>query len=118
MIEKLSRYQIGQRVRDDGPKTHLPKAGTPTMGGLLILGAITFSTLLWADLSNRFVWVTLLVTLSFGLIGFWDDYLQLVVGNSRGLIAIYKYFWQSVAGLGCAIALYMTAKSPAETALY
>jgi phospho-N-acetylmuramoyl-pentapeptide-transferase len=118
MIQKLSVNQIGQRVRDDGPKTHLPKAGTPTMGGLLILVAITFSTLLWADLSNRFVWVTLLVTLAFGLIGFWDDYLKLVIGNSRGLIARYKYFWQSVAGLGCAIALYMTAKSPAETALY
>src|SRR5262245_16270185 len=118
MIDKLSRNQIGQRVRDDGPKTHLPKAGTPTMGGLLILVAITFSTLLWADLSNRFVWVTLLVTLAFGLIGFWDDYLKLVVGNSRGLIARYKYFWQSVAGLGCAVALYMTAKSPSETALY
>lgn len=118
MIQKLSLNQIGQRVRDDGPKTHLPKAGTPTMGGLLILVAITFSTLLWADLSNRFVWVTLLVTLAFGLIGFWDDYLKLVVGNSRGLIARYKYFWQSVAGLGCAVALYMTAKTPGETALY
>ncbi|WP_129642252.1 phospho-N-acetylmuramoyl-pentapeptide-transferase [Peristeroidobacter agariperforans] len=118
MINKLQVNQIGQRVRDEGPKTHLPKAGTPTMGGLLILVAITFSTLLWADLSNRFVWVTLLVTLAFGLIGFWDDYLKLVVGNSRGLIARYKYFWQSVAGLSCAIALYMTAKSPAETALY
>ena len=118
MIQKLSLNQIGQRVRDDGPKSHLPKAGTPTMGGLLILVAITFSTLLWADLSNRFVWITLLVTLAFGLIGFWDDYLKLVIGNSRGLIARYKYFWQSVAGLGCAIALYMTAKSPAETALY
>ncbi len=106
MIQKLQVNQIGQRVRDDGPKTHLPKAGTPTMGGLLILVAITFSTLLWADLSNRFVWVTLLVTLAFGLIGFWDDYLKLVVGNSRGLIARYKYFWQSVAGLGCAVALY------------
>jgi phospho-N-acetylmuramoyl-pentapeptide-transferase len=118
MINKLQLNQIGQRVRDDGPKTHLPKAGTPTMGGLLILVAMTFSTLLWADLSNRFVWVALLVTLAFGLIGFWDDYLKLVVGNSRGLIARYKYFWQSVAGLGCAIALYMTAKAPAETALY
>ena len=118
MIRKLSLNQIGQRVRDDGPKTHLPKAGTPTMGGLLILVAITFSTLLWADLTNRFVWVTLLVTLAFGLIGFWDDYLKLVVGNSRGLIARYKYFWQSVAGLGCAVALYITAQSPAETSLF
>jgi phospho-N-acetylmuramoyl-pentapeptide-transferase len=88
------------------------------MGGLLILVAITFSTLLWADLTNRFVWITLLVTLAFGLIGFWDDYLKLVVGNTKGLIARYKYFWQSVAGLACAVALYLTAKTPAETALY
>jgi phospho-N-acetylmuramoyl-pentapeptide-transferase len=118
MIRKLSHNQIGQRVRQDGPKSHLPKAGTPTMGGALILVAICVSTLLWADLRNRFVWITLLVTLAFGLIGFWDDYLKLVVGNSRGLIARYKYFWQSVAGLGCALALYFTAKVPAETALY
>jgi phospho-N-acetylmuramoyl-pentapeptide-transferase len=118
MIRRLSYNQIGQRVRDDGPKSHLPKAGTPTMGGTLILVAIAFSTLLWADLRNRFVWITLGVTLAFGLIGFWDDYLKLVVGNSRGLIARYKYFWQSVAGLCCAIALFVTAKSPAETALY
>jgi len=118
MIAAFSKYQIGQRVRSDGPQSHLPKAGTPTMGGALILIAIAISTLLWADLSNRFVWVTLLVTLAFGLVGFWDDYLKLVVGNSRGLIARYKYFWQSVAALGCAIALYLTAKTPAETALY
>ena len=118
MIRKLSSRQIGQRVRDDGPKSHLPKAGTPTMGGALILVAIGASTVLWADMSNRFVLVTLAVTLAFGLIGFWDDYLKLVVGNSRGLIARYKYFWQTVAGLGCAFALYYTAKSPAETALY
>ena len=118
MIRRLSYNQIGQRVRDDGPKTHLPKAGTPTMGGTLILVAIGASTLLWADLGNRFVWVTLGVTLAFGLIGFWDDYLKLVVGNSRGLIARYKYFWQSVAGLSCAVALFLTAKQPAETALY
>jgi phospho-N-acetylmuramoyl-pentapeptide-transferase len=118
MIAAFSKYQIGQRVRDDGPKSHLPKAGTPTMGGALILVAMTLSTLLWADLGNRFIWITLFVTLAFGLIGFWDDYLKLVVGNSRGLIARYKYFWQSVAALGCALALYYTAKSPAETALY
>ena len=118
MIRRLSYNQIGQRVRDDGPKSHLPKAGTPTMGGALILVAIGLSTLLWADLTNRFVWITLGVTLAFGLIGFWDDYLKLVVGNSRGLIARYKYFWQSVAGLCCAVALFVTAKSPAETALF
>ena len=118
MIASFAKYQIGQRVRDDGPKSHLPKAGTPTMGGALILVAIAVSTLLWADLSNRFIWITLFVTLAFGLIGFWDDYLKLVVGNSRGLIARYKYFWQSVAALGCAVALFYSAKSPAETALY
>jgi phospho-N-acetylmuramoyl-pentapeptide-transferase len=118
MIRRLSYNQIGQRVRDDGPKTHLPKAGTPTMGGTLILVAIGASTLLWADLANRFVWITLGVTVAFGLIGFWDDYLKLVIGNSRGLIARYKYFWQSVAGLCCAVALFVTAKSAAETALY
>jgi phospho-N-acetylmuramoyl-pentapeptide-transferase len=118
MIRRLSYNQIGQRVRDDGPKSHLPKAGTPTMGGALILVAIVASTLLWADLTNRFVWITLGVTVAFGLIGFWDDYLKLVVGNSRGLIARYKYFWQSVAGLCCAIALFATRESPAEIALY
>jgi phospho-N-acetylmuramoyl-pentapeptide-transferase len=118
MIRTLSTRQIGQRVRDDGPKSHLPKAGTPTMGGALILVAIGASTLLWADLDNRFVLITLLTTLAFGLIGFWDDYLKLVVGNSRGLIARYKYFWQTVAGLGCAFALYYLHRSPAETALY
>jgi phospho-N-acetylmuramoyl-pentapeptide-transferase len=118
MIRWLAEYQVGQRVRSDGPQTHLSKAGTPTMGGALILAAIVASTLLWADLANRFVWVVLLVTAAFGLIGFWDDYLKLVVGNSRGLIARYKYFWQSVAGLGAAIALYVTAQAPADTTLY
>ena len=118
MIRTLSTRQIGQRVRDDGPKSHLPKAGTPTMGGALILVAMGASTLLWADLDNRFVLITLFTTLAFGLIGFWDDYLKLVVGNSRGLIARYKYFWQTVAGLGCACALYYFHREPAETALY
>jgi phospho-N-acetylmuramoyl-pentapeptide-transferase len=118
MIRWLAQYQVGQRVRSDGPQTHLSKAGTPTMGGALILAAIVASTLLWADLANRFVWVVLLVTAAFGLIGFWDDYLKLVVGNSRGLIARYKYFWQSVAGLGAALALYFTAQAPADTTLY
>ena len=118
MIRWLAEYQVGQRVRSDGPQTHLSKAGTPTMGGALILAAIVAATLLWADLANRFVWVVLLVTIAFGLIGFWDDYLKLVVGDSRGLIARYKYFWQSFAGLGAAIVLYVTAQSPADTTLY
>jgi phospho-N-acetylmuramoyl-pentapeptide-transferase len=117
MIRKLAEHQVGQRVRSDGPQSHLSKAGTPTMGGALILVAIVTATLLWADLANRFVWIVLGVTVAFGLIGFWDDYLKLVVGDSRGLIARYKYFWQSVAGLGAAIALYATAKTPIETTL-
>ena len=118
MIRAFTEKQIGQQVRSDGPQSHLSKKGTPTMGGTLILVAISVSTLLWADLNNRYVWIVLATTLAFGLIGFWDDYLKLVVGNSRGLIARYKYFWQTVAGLGCALALYLTAKVPAETALY
>jgi phospho-N-acetylmuramoyl-pentapeptide-transferase len=118
MIARLSRYQIGQVVRDDGPKSHLPKAGTPTMGGALILVAILVSTLLWADLSNRFVWTVLGVTFAFGLIGFYDDYLKLVVGHSRGLVPRWKYFWQSLAGLCAALALYYTAEQPADTTLF
>ena len=118
MIAKLSRYQIGQIVRDDGPKTHLPKAGTPTMGGALILAAILVGTLLWSDLSDRFVWTVLGVTFAFGLIGFYDDYLKLVVGNSKGLIPRWKYLWQSVAGLCAAVTLYCVAQVPAETTLY
>ncbi len=118
MIHTLSRYQIGQRVRSDGPKTHLPKAGTPTMGGGLILVAVALGTLLWVDLSNRFVWILLLTTLAFGLIGFYDDYLKLVVGNSKGLAARYKYLAQSCAGLAAAVALHYLHQSPAETSLY
>jgi phospho-N-acetylmuramoyl-pentapeptide-transferase len=115
MIARLSRYQIGQVVRDDGPRSHLPKAGTPTMGGALIIVAIVVSTLLWTDLRNRFVWITLGVTVGFGAIGFCDDYLKLVVGNSRGLSPRWKFFWQSVLGLGAAVLLYRTAHVPAET---
>ena len=117
MIASLSRYQIGQVVRDDGPKTHLPKAGTPTMGGALILVATLVSTLLWADLANRLVWTVLGVTFAFGLIGFYDDYLKLVIGNSKGLIPRWKYFWQSVAGLSTAATLYYTSTQPSETTL-
>lgn len=118
MIARLSRYQIGQIVREDGPKSHLPKAGTPTMGGALIIVAVLVATLLWADLGNRFVWIVLGVTVVFGLVGFYDDYLKLVVGNSRGLVPRWKYFWQSVGGLGAAATLYFTAQAPAETTLF
>ena len=118
MIRTLSERQIGQVVRDCGPDTHLGKTGTPTMGGALTLVAIAAGTLLWANLANRFVWIVLGVTLAFGLIGFYDDYLKLVVRNPRGLAARWKYLWQSVAGLAAAFALWMTAQGPAETALY
>ena len=118
MIAALGRYQIGQRVRSDGPQTHLPKAGTPTMGGGLILIAIMLGTLLWADLTSRFIWILLATTLAFGVVGFYDDYLKLVVGNSKGLAARYKYLGQSVAGLGAAFALDRLHLSPAETSLY
>jgi len=117
MIRKLSQYQIEQIVRNDGPESHLAKAGTPTMGGALILVAITISTLLWSDLENRYTWVVLGVTLLFGVIGWVDDYKKLVQRNSRGLIARYKYFWQSVVALGAAVYLYQYAQSPAETQL-
>ena len=118
MIELLGRYQIGQRVRTDGPKSHLPKAGTPTMGGGLMLVGMAMGTLLWADLSSRFIWILLLATLAFGGIGFYDDYLKLVVGNSKGLAARYKYLAQSVAGLAAAFALHYLHQSAAETSLY
>ncbi len=117
MIRKLSHYQIGQSVRDDGPKSHLSKAGTPTMGGALIIVAIGISTLLWGDLSNRYVWITLFVTLSFGAIGWVDDYRKVVEKNSKGLPARSKYFWQSLCGLVASLALYFSATLPQETSL-
>ena len=117
LIRRLSAYQIGQPIRADGPQTHLVKAGTPTMGGALILVAIVSSTLLWADLSNRHVWVVLAVTLAFGAIGWVDDYKKLVLKDSRGLPAGAKFFWQSVAGLGVAVYLYLSADLPIETQL-
>ena len=117
MIRRLGRYQIGQPIRDDGPETHLVKAGTPTMGGALILVAVAIATLLWADLGNRYVWVVLLVTMLFGVIGWIDDYRKLVLKNSDGLPARAKMFWQSVIGLGVALFLYLTAVTPAETTL-
>ncbi len=117
MIRHLSFRQIGQVVRNDGPESHFSKKGTPTMGGSLILVAIAVSTLLWADLSNHYVWVVLLVTLLFGVIGFVDDYIKLVRQDPKGLISRYKYFWQSVVGAGAAVFLYITASVPAETQL-
>jgi phospho-N-acetylmuramoyl-pentapeptide-transferase len=118
MISLLSRYQIGQRVRSDGPQSHLQKSGTPTMGGVLVLVAMGLGTVLWADLSSRFVWILLGTTLGFGLIGFYDDYLKLVVGNSKGLAARYKYLAQSLVGIATIMTLHHLRQSSAETSLY
>lgn len=117
MIKKLTQYKVGQSVRDDGPQTHLIKAGTPTMGGALILVAIALSTLLWADLSNRFIWVVLVATLGFGAIGWVDDYRKVVYRNPKGLSAKAKMFWQSIIGLGVGLFLFKTSASPIETTL-
>ncbi len=119
MISLLSHYQIGQVVRSDGPQSHLLKNGTPTMGGGLILVAMGIGTLLWADLSSRFVWVLLGTTLAFGLIGFYDDYLKLVVGNSKGSGRRATSIWRSRSRpLTIALALHGMHQSLAETSLY
>ncbi|MBL4900053.1 MAG: phospho-N-acetylmuramoyl-pentapeptide-transferase [Colwellia sp.] len=116
LIRYLQRMQIGQTIRSDGPESHLSKSGTPTMGGILILAAIVFSVLLWADLSNIYVWVVLFVVVSFGAIGFVDDYRKVIRKDSNGLIAKWKYFWQTVAGLTTAIFLYQISH-PEQTFL-
>jgi phospho-N-acetylmuramoyl-pentapeptide-transferase len=113
LIRKLTHLKIGQAVRTDGPQTHLSKSGTPTMGGALILVAVGLSTLLWADLSNRFVWVVLLVTLGFGAIGWVDDYRKVVHRNPAGLSARAKFFWQSL--IGAVAAIYLTFAVPAAS---
>jgi phospho-N-acetylmuramoyl-pentapeptide-transferase len=118
MIRKLTFYKIGQTVRADGPQTHLTKSGTPTMGGALILVAVGIATLLWADLTNRYVWIVLATTMAFGVIGWVDDYKKLIKKDPKGLIARWKYFWQSVCGLAAAIALYLSTQDvPAATQL-
>lgn len=117
-IRKLNQKQIGQSVRNDGPQSHLSKSGTPTMGGALILFAIVFSVLLWSDLSNRFVWAVLFITVSYGLIGWIDDYRKVIAKDSRGLPAKWKYLWQSLAGIAVAGFLYVSAASPVETQLF
>ena len=118
VIAKLGHHQIGQTVREDGPESHFSKAGTPTMGGALILIVILVTTLLWGRLDNQFVWIALFVTMSFGVVGWYDDYLKLSQKNSRGLIARWKMFWQSGITLIAVFYLYSTAEVPAETTLY
>ena len=117
LIRWLSAYKVGQTVRDDGPESHFSKAGTPTMGGTLILVAIAISSLLWADLSNRFVWVVLITTMAFGIVGLVDDYKKLVMRDPKGLAGRWKYFWQTLIGLTAALYLYTSATTPSETAL-
>lgn len=116
VIRKLAELKVGQSVRSDGPQTHLVKAGTPTMGGTLILLSIGLTTLLWADLSNKYVWVTLLVTMATGVIGFVDDYRKVVYKNPKGLSAKAKMFWQSIIAIGAGVFLSSTASGlPATT---
>jgi len=115
LIRRLTAYKVGQAVRDDGPRSHLTKAGTPTMGGALILASITLTVLLWADLQNRLVWIVLWVMLGFGAIGWIDDYRKVIARNPKGLSARAKFFWQTVIGgvAACYIAFY--SNLPAQT---
>ena len=117
MIRKLTAYKIGQSVRSDGPQTHLVKAGTPTMGGALILVSIAVTTLLWGDLSNHYMWLVLFTTLGFGAIGWVDDYRKVVHRNPKGLSAKAKMFWQSLIALAVGFYLWNTATLPAQTEL-
>ncbi len=117
VIRWLAAKKIGQAVRTDGPQTHLVKSGTPTMGGVLILIAIGITTLLWGDLSNKYVWTVLVVTLGYGIVGWYDDWKKVVYRDPKGLSAGWKYFWQSALGLGAALFLAFSANSPAQTEL-
>jgi phospho-N-acetylmuramoyl-pentapeptide-transferase len=117
MIRRLAAYKIGQAVRDDGPQTHLIKSGTPTMGGALILVAVAVTTLLWADLQNRYVWIVLLTTLGFGIVGWVDDWRKVVQRNPKGLPARAKFAWQSVIAIVAVWYLAYSAKLPQQTEL-
>jgi phospho-N-acetylmuramoyl-pentapeptide-transferase len=112
VIRKLRELKVGQAVRTDGPQTHLVKSGTPTMGGALILLSIAASTLLWMDLTNRFVWVVLIVTFGFGWVGWVDDYRKVVRKNPKGMSAKEKYFWQTLIGLAASIYLAFAVSTP------
>ncbi len=117
IIRKLKELKVGQQVRSDGPGTHLGKAGTPTMGGILILIAVTVPTLLWSDLTNRYVWLVVAGTLAFGAVGFYDDYLKVVRKKSEGLKARYKFGWQVVIALFIGLLLYFNPMDPNSTVL-
>ena len=115
IIMWLNSMQLEQAIRDDGPETHLKKHGTPTMGGALIILAVCLSSLLWADLSNRYVWIILFTVVGFGLIGWIDDYKKVVEKNPNGISAKHKIFWQSILAIFIAFTLYYTASTPEET---
>ena len=117
-IRQMTERQYGQPIRELGPDSHQAKAGTPTMGGAMILIALVLSTLLWSDLGNRYVWTVLFVTVAFGAIGFLDDYKKLKYRDSRGLSARWKYLLQSLAALAVGLFLYYTAEVPANTQLF
>ncbi len=117
VIRWLAARKIGQAVRSDGPDTHLIKSGTPTMGGVLILIAIAITTLLWGDLTNKYVWTVLIVTLGYGIVGWYDDWKKVVYRDPKGLAARWKFFWQSLLGIGAALFLAFSAKSGAQTEL-
>ncbi|MCK5818401.1 MAG: phospho-N-acetylmuramoyl-pentapeptide-transferase [Psychromonas sp.] len=117
LIKYLQKQQIGQIVRGDGPETHFSKSGTPTMGGVMILTTVVLTTLLWARLDNHYVWIMLFTTVAYGIIGFIDDYMKVVRKHPDGLIARWKYFWQSALALIIAVALMMTSTRPAEMTL-
>ena len=112
VIRELRKLKVGQAVRQYGPKSHLVKEGTPTMGGILILIAVGASTILWMDLSNRFVWVVLFVTLSFGAIGWVDDYRKVVHHDPEGMKSREKFFWQSLVGVIASVYLAFSVAAP------
>lgn len=117
VIGRLRRLKVGQHVRDDGPRTHLGKQGTPTMGGVLIIASLAGSTILWSDLANSYVWVVLFATLAFGAIGFWDDYLKIVKKQSTGLRAVQKFGLQIATSLAIGIFLLWNPHDPNTTLL-
>ncbi|MES2046829.1 MAG: phospho-N-acetylmuramoyl-pentapeptide-transferase [Pseudomonadota bacterium] len=118
VIRTLARLKVGQAVRTDGPQTHLIKSGTPTMGGVLLLISLGISTLLWADLSNRFIWVVLIVTLGFGAIGWVDDYRKVVYQDPKGMASREKYFWQSLIGIVASVYLAFSVSAPTNTKVW
>src|SRR5690606_12162356 len=118
VIRKLASYKGGQPIRTDGPQTHFSKAGTPTMGGALILVTVLASVLLWGDLRNKYVWLVLAVMVAFGAIGWWDDWIKIVRRDPNGRKSRTKYALQSLFGLAAGLFLYMTAEVPAETTFY